>query len=105
MEDKEDKEELPTLPMLQGTSHCSCLEHCFLLLLLFSARAGWAGEHCEDDVDECAGAPCENGGVCVNLGGGAGFRCYCANGVCVCVCVCVSVCLCVCVCVCLCVCV
>ncbi len=35
MEDKEElmnKEELTTLPMLQGTSHCSCLEHCFLLI-------------------------------------------------------------------------
>ncbi len=37
VEDKEDKEELmnkeelTTLPTLQGTSHCSCLEHCFLL--------------------------------------------------------------------------
>ncbi len=27
----EDKEELTTLPA-QGTSHCSCLEHCFLFL-------------------------------------------------------------------------
>ncbi len=25
-----NKEELMTLPTLQGTSHCSCLEHCFL---------------------------------------------------------------------------
>ncbi len=25
----EDKEELTTLPTPQGTSHCSCLEHCF----------------------------------------------------------------------------
>ncbi len=25
-----NKEELTTLPTLQGTSHCSCLEHCFL---------------------------------------------------------------------------
>ncbi len=33
-EDKEElmnKEELMTLPTLQGTSHCSCLEHCFSL--------------------------------------------------------------------------
>ena len=28
-----NKEELTTLPMPQGTSHCSCLEHCFLLNL------------------------------------------------------------------------
>ncbi len=26
-----NKEELTTLPTLQGTSHCSCLEHCFPL--------------------------------------------------------------------------
>ena len=26
-----NKEELATLPTLQGTSHCSCLEHCFSL--------------------------------------------------------------------------
>ncbi len=32
---REDKEELMTLPMLQGTSHCSCLEHCFLFVLQF----------------------------------------------------------------------
>ncbi len=33
-EDKEElmyKEELMTLLMLQGTLHCSCFEHCFLL--------------------------------------------------------------------------
>ncbi len=30
-EDKEDKEESTTLPA-QATSHCSCLEHCFLFL-------------------------------------------------------------------------
>ena len=28
-----NKEELMTLPMLQGTSHCSCLEHCFLFCI------------------------------------------------------------------------
>ncbi len=36
MEDKEElmnKEELMTLPMPQGTLHCSCLEHCFLFML------------------------------------------------------------------------
>ncbi len=27
------KEELTTLSMPQGTSHCSCLEHCFLFVL------------------------------------------------------------------------
>ncbi len=28
-----NKEELTTLPTLQGTSHCSCLEHCFSFCL------------------------------------------------------------------------
>ncbi len=40
-EDKEElmnKEELMTLPTPQGTSHCSCLEHCFLL-----GSMGWWG--------------------------------------------------------------
>ncbi len=36
--DKEDKEELTTLPMLQGTSHCSCVEHCFLLVHVVALR-------------------------------------------------------------------
>ena len=39
MEEKEDKEELMnkeelTSPMPQGTSHSSCLEHCFLFSML-----------------------------------------------------------------------
>ncbi len=28
-----NKEGFMTLPMPQGTSHCSCLEHCFLFLV------------------------------------------------------------------------
>ncbi len=32
-----NKEELTTLPMPQGTSHCSCLEHCFL----FAGAVWW----------------------------------------------------------------
>ncbi len=47
MEDEEDKEELMnkdelmTLPTPQGTSHCSCLEHCFLLqCVVWQGRGG-----------------------------------------------------------------
>ncbi len=31
------KEELTTLLILQGTSHCSCLEHCFLFVCLWAS--------------------------------------------------------------------
>lgn len=32
--------------------------------LLCAARAGYEGEHCQVDVDECVQRPCENGGEC-----------------------------------------
>ncbi|XP_063963527.1 slit homolog 1 protein-like isoform X4 [Lytechinus pictus] len=40
--------------------------------------AGFKGQHCEAEVNECDQRPCLNGGVCENLAGG--FRCDCLTG-------------------------
>lgn len=36
------------------------------------------GRDCETDIDECAGAPCRNGGECVDMI--AKFKCICPVG-------------------------
>ncbi len=38
-----NKEESTTLPTPQGTSHCSCLEHCFLLGCRGGPWIRWGG--------------------------------------------------------------
>ncbi|RVE67603.1 hypothetical protein OJAV_G00104590 [Oryzias javanicus] len=43
-----------------------------------SCRPGYAGVHCETDIDECKPLPCHNGGTCHNLVGG--FSCTCPEG-------------------------
>ena len=40
--------------------------------------AGYEGEFCQDDIDECALSPCQNGGTCTNAIGS--FSCACAAG-------------------------
>jgi hypothetical protein len=40
--------------------------------------AGYAGENCDLNVDDCEGSPCQNGGLCVD--GVASFACQCAIG-------------------------
>ena len=47
--------------------------------------AGYGGEDCQTDVDECASQPCRNGGSCMHILGGAGpgfisYHCACAPG-------------------------
>ncbi|VDD81910.1 unnamed protein product [Mesocestoides corti] len=39
---------------------------------------GFAGLHCEDDIDECQSNPCQNGGKCRDLVNG--FECECPEG-------------------------
>ena len=36
------------------------------------------GDECQTDIDECAGNPCQNNGVCTD--GVNSFECACANG-------------------------
>jgi Notch-like protein len=40
--------------------------------------AGWQGEACDQSVDSCADAPCQNGGSCTDVAGG--YTCECAAG-------------------------
>uniref|UniRef100_A0A8C5KFS9 Notch 3 n=1 Tax=Jaculus jaculus TaxID=51337 RepID=A0A8C5KFS9_JACJA len=40
--------------------------------------AGYYGDNCEDDVDECASQPCQNGGSCIDLV--AHYLCSCPPG-------------------------
>ena len=40
--------------------------------------AGFTGDRCETNVDECASQPCYNGGTCVDSP--QGYRCECAPG-------------------------
>lgn len=42
-----------------------------------TCTAGWQGPTCAEDVDECLGAPCSNGGACANTVGG--FTCDCVG--------------------------
>ena len=43
-----------------------------------SCPTGFAGTNCETNIDDCAAAPCENGGVCSD--GIASYTCACPAG-------------------------
>eukprot|EP01043_Picozoa_sp_COSAG02_P011306 COSAG02_NODE_415_length_22762_cov_133.681816_5_plen_451_part_00 len=60
----------PTLRLKVNVVDCAmCGCHC---------ESGFEGGRCEVDVDECASAPCLNGGTCSDSRGM--FRCRCASG-------------------------
>ncbi len=52
-----NKEEFMTSPTPQGTSQCSCLEHCFLLLFCLTAAEGILCAKC----DTMTNASCADG--------------------------------------------
>lgn len=41
--------------------------------------AGWGGQTCDDDIDECRSQPCQNGGTCTTPGINQ-YRCTCEAG-------------------------
>ncbi|XP_038077931.1 adhesion G protein-coupled receptor E1-like [Patiria miniata] len=48
-----------------GNFQCYCL-------------AGWTGDRCQEDIDECASNPCQDGSTCFNQING--YMCFCGNG-------------------------
>ena len=51
-----------------------------LVISLSTLHAGWEGDNCDVDIDECADNSteiCENGGVCVNTNGS--YYCNCTG--------------------------
>ena len=50
---------------LIGEYRCDCLQ-------------GWFGVNCEDDGNQCANSPCQNGATCVDLF--QAYRCQCIPG-------------------------
>jgi len=57
-----------------GTLKCLDLDNKFEC----ECRDGYVGEFCETNVNDCASAPCRNGGTCRDLVGG--FECLCPIG-------------------------
>ena len=55
----------------QVFTHRPCVVH-------FSCAAGYEGETCEENIDDCARQPCANGGTCKDRV--HNFKCFCPDG-------------------------
>ncbi|XP_035699734.1 uncharacterized protein LOC118432302 [Branchiostoma floridae] len=72
-------------PDCTGTCHCYLPDECSLedgRCLFGGCEAGWKGQSCQEDVDECLSQPCKNGAACVNTppAGSATYTCNCTPG-------------------------
>lgn len=66
------------LSLLQSQLNIS---HVFMYLAwsyFCQCEAGWMGQHCEQEKDECLPNPCQNGGSCLDRHNG--FTCVCQAG-------------------------
>ena len=43
-----------------------------------TCATGWTGTNCDENIDDCADDPCDNGGTCGDLV--SGYACTCATG-------------------------
>ncbi|KAK7489121.1 hypothetical protein BaRGS_00019635, partial [Batillaria attramentaria] len=51
------------------TNDCKCM-----------CKAGFTGQYCEDDIDECLSLPCMHGGTCTNSDTPNEYTCACKDG-------------------------
>ncbi|XP_066299501.1 receptor-type tyrosine-protein phosphatase S-like isoform X3 [Branchiostoma lanceolatum] len=72
-------------PDCTQTCHCYLPEECDIengMCRFGGCEAGWRGQSCQDDIDECLSQPCKNGATCTNTppAGSATYTCRCTPG-------------------------
>ena len=62
-----DVNECEAAPCVHGTCSESSTDLSILLgEYKCTCEAGWAGQRCDEDIDECASNPCRNDGICTD---------------------------------------